>query len=29
LIKNEAPSITTLKNWLELFNANQLHNLIN
>jgi hypothetical protein len=27
LIRKEAPSITTLKKWLELFNANQLNKL--
>jgi hypothetical protein len=27
LIRKEAPSITTLKKWLELFTANQLNNL--
>ena len=27
LIRHEAPSITTLKKWIELFTANQLHTL--
>jgi len=27
LIRNNAPSITTLKGWLELFNRKELHKL--